>query len=67
MLANLLILHRILKNQIRHLKSKHANSLMSAYLQLELPFTMATETGYRPLRSAQLTRAAKTRKAKTGK
>lgn len=61
MLNILTRLYQGLKTGISHLHIKHTNSLMSAYLQLELPFTMATESHYLPLRIAQLTRAAKTR------
>lgn len=48
------------------LKARHSKALMSTYLQLELPFTMASETAFVPLRHAQLNRAAKTRQSLKG-
>jgi len=66
MLTILSRLYQRLKTSIKQMQIKHTNSLMSVYLQLELPFTMASESPYLPLRIAQLTRAAKTRNYKKG-
>lgn len=62
MLHSLANLYQTLRSGLKSLQNNSANSLMSSYLQLELPFTMASEITYLPLRTAQLARAAQIRK-----
>ncbi|CAM4455915.1 MAG: hypothetical protein LEGION0398_MBIBDBAK_00791 [Legionellaceae bacterium] len=66
MLAIISTFYHFIKNGINHVHAKHKVNLMSVYLELELPFPMATrmasQTAYAPLRMAQLKRAAQVHK-----